>query len=203
MDAQAVAHARARLAKAEKSSAALKSATTMEDAEEAWTDFLVATGAIYSKLEQGSKTNGKSEAWFGKKKKKRKTDPLLRYLHFARNSSEHGIERVAATTAENIDLSGRRLAFNERIPYQLQVLDQVTRLPTGKTIDCVMAGPTLKPVRATDRRFNDFCDPPTTHMGDPIPYAADFLDGIAEAAIPYLKQIVAEAEALSRQPPTP
>jgi hypothetical protein len=186
MDAQAVAQARTRLAKAEKSSAALKIATTIEDAEKAWTDFLVAAGAVYSKLEQGAKANGRSLAWFGKKKRERKTDPLLRYLHFARNSSEHGIERVSAATADNVDLNGRKLAFNERRPYKIEAIDQVTFLPTGKAMDCVMAGPTLKPVQVTDSRFGDSCDPPTTHMGDEIPYAANFLDSIAEAAIPYL-----------------
>jgi hypothetical protein len=168
MDAVAVAQARVSLVKAEKSLASLKAATKIEDAEEAWTDFLMATSRIYAKLEQGSKANGGSQGWFGRKKKERKDDELLRYLHFARNSDEHGIERVAATSGDNFGLDGRKRRFNERQPYKAQMLDQVTQEPVGETVDVVIAGPTLKPIRVTDSRFGDFCDPPKTHRGKPI-----------------------------------
>ena len=47
-------------------------------AEEAWTDFLLAASTIYTKLEQGAKTSGQSAAWFGRKKKQRRDDPVLR-----------------------------------------------------------------------------------------------------------------------------
>jgi hypothetical protein len=88
MNPSAVLQAKQRLLKLEKALSALRSATTVEDAEEAWTDFLLAASTIYSKLEQGSKGYAKTEPWFGKKKKERKDDPLLRYLHYARNSDE-------------------------------------------------------------------------------------------------------------------
>ena len=196
MDALAVAQSKARLLKAEKSLEALKMATKIEDAEEAWTDFLLAASTIYAKLEQGSKGHAKSQAWFGHKKKERKEDPLLRYLHFARNSDEHGIERVSATTGENNNLleGGRKLRFNERFPVKLTRIDEKTRQPIGETTDAVLAGPTLKPVRVYDRRFDDFCEPPTTHRGRPITYS-DFLDGIAATALGYLRELVGEAEA--------
>jgi len=195
MDALAVAQARGRLLKAEKSLAAFKAATKIEDAEEAWSDFLLAASTIYSKLEQGSKGHGPSQGWFGRKKKERKDDPLLRYLHFARNSDEHGIERVAATTGNNTNpLQGnRKLRFNERFPVKMTQIEEKTKQPFGETFDAVIAGPTLKPVRVTDSRFKDYCDPPRTHMGKHISYC-DFVDGIAAVALAYLKELVAEAE---------
>jgi hypothetical protein len=199
MDALAVAQAKSRLSKAEKAMHALKAATNTEAAEEAWTDFLLASSTIYSKLEQGSKGHHQSQGWFGRKKRERKDDPLLRYLHFSRNSDEHGIVRVAATTNENFGIDGRALRFNERRPYKAQLLDPTTRQPSGRVLDVVIAGPTLKSIRVTDSRFGDHCDPPTTHMNQPILYS-DFVDSLAEAALGYLKALVAEAEALIAPP---
>jgi hypothetical protein len=99
MNADAIDQAKSRLSRAEKALAALSAAKAIEEAEAAWTDFLIAAATIYSKLEQGAKGSGRCEGWFGQKKKARKDDQLLRYLHFARNSNEHGIERVVATSA--------------------------------------------------------------------------------------------------------
>jgi hypothetical protein len=118
MDAQAVEQAKTKLRKAEKSLETLKAADGYDAAEEAWSDFLLAASTIYSKLEQGSKAKGSSAGWFGRKKKERKDDPVLRYLHHARNSDEHGIERVAARGGNERDLlAGEKLKFNERREY--------------------------------------------------------------------------------------
>ena len=60
----------------------------------------------------------------------------------------------------------------------------------------MLAGPTLRPVRAHDNRYSDYCDPPTTHLGSQIIYS-DFVDGIAAAAFGYLEQMISEAEELA------
>jgi hypothetical protein len=201
MTPTAVEQARARLARAESALKSFDEATVAVEAEVAWTDFLLAAGSVYSKLEQGAKADGKSVAWFGRKKNERKKDPLLRYLHFARNSEEHGIERIAEMTPPNFSLDGRKLKFNERIPVKAQLGDKEP-MPTfsGPIFDAVIAGPTLKPVRANDRRFNDFCDPPTEHLGQLIPNSS-FVADLGKAAIPYLRQMVSEAESLAHPDP--
>ena len=43
-------------------------------------------------LNKAAKVSGKASAWYGRVKKLRKDDPLLSYMHHARNSEEHGIE---------------------------------------------------------------------------------------------------------------
>jgi len=43
---------------------------------------------------QGAKGYGRSEAWFGRKKKERRDDDLLKYMWQARNSDEHGIVEI-------------------------------------------------------------------------------------------------------------
>ena len=80
MDAEAITQAKSRLSRATRAVEDLKTATNASQAEDAWTDFLVAASTVYSKLEQGSKNFGKSQGWYGRKKKERKDDPLLRYV---------------------------------------------------------------------------------------------------------------------------
>lgn len=195
MNPVAVTHAKLRLAKAEKAANAIISSRSYAESEEAWIDFLMATSAIYSKLEQGAKGFSKSEPWFGRKKKERKDDPLLRFLHFARNSAEHGIEPISKLTdGDNSPFYGQ-LGFNQRSPIKVQKLNKITMLPEGPEMPAVQSGPTLKAIRANDTRFNDFCDPPRTHFGNKIEHYW-FVDRLAAAALPYLRQLVEEAEGL-------
>src|SRR5690606_27755019 len=133
MDPQAVEQAKIRLKKAETAIARLKSADSFEQAEDAWTDFLSATSTIYSKLEQGAKVNGKSSAWFGRKKKERKDDPLLRYLHYARNSDEHGVQRLVErrTKGDRPLFGGAPLKFGEKREYIARIVGEDGTDKTG------------------------------------------------------------------------
>ncbi len=191
MNPNAIEQAKARLHKAEKSLAELKAAEYFDDAESAWSDFLLAASGIYSKLEQGSKGYPKSDPWFGAEKNLRKTDPLLRYIHFARNADEHGIERVTEQSLDNLNLR-----FNERQHVTGQILKENSHEPEGAPFDAVIAGPTLKVVRVYDRRFGDFADPPETHLGVPVRFGHTFPDEIAEVAIRYLRYMIERAEKL-------
>lgn len=170
---------------------ALKAAASHKEADKAWLTFLAASQTIYSKLEQGAKGFPKSEPWFGRQKQLRKKDPLLRYLHFARNSNEHGIERVTARSNANAQLK-----FNERHPFKMRRLDQETLQPVGDPIDVVVAGPTIKLVRVYDRKHGDFCDPPAEHLGRTLPNGRDFPLDCGVAALTYFKLMLAEAKAL-------
>ena len=94
MHSRAIEQAEIRLDRVRASTETLCLAKSYKELEIAWIDFLSASSTIYSKLEQGAKGFGKSEAWFGRKKNERRTDELLRYNHHARNSEEHGIDEV-------------------------------------------------------------------------------------------------------------
>lgn len=146
-------------------------------------------------FEQGAKGNSKSVPWFGRKKGERKRDPLLSYLHHARNSSEHGIERTVGQTPPNRDGWGRPLKFNERTElFKFQSHDPETGELKAEG-EALFAGPTLKPVKVADPRYGDVFDPPRTHLGREIPFS-DFADGIAKQAIVYFTLLVAEAATL-------
>jgi hypothetical protein len=198
MDSQAVEQAQSRLRRAKKALEALKTATNYEEAEEAWSDLLLASATIYSKLEQGSKSKGTSAGWFGRKKKERKDDPLLRYLHHARNSDEHGIERVAARGGNQRDvIGGKPLKFNERREYIIkEVRDPNTGELKAADIKAYLYGSSLQMIRVHDRRFGDHCDPPTEHLGKKIELEDNFLIGVGAMGLTYLSNLIQEAEQL-------
>ncbi len=108
MQKSAVEQARRRLSTAKTAYHDYQSATNFEGKKQNWTLFLTALSTIYSKLEQGSKGSGKSQAWFGRRKRERKTDDLLSYLHHARNSDEHGLEEVTEAIEWRVDLNKGR-----------------------------------------------------------------------------------------------
>lgn len=193
MNPNAVAHANARYGKAERALNALESASSFDEAEDAWTDFLIAANSIYSKFEQGAKGHGKSKAWLGRKRAEQKKDQLLRYLKFARNSDEHGIERVT-TRDPGSALLGRPMAFQERHPLKIFLVDPETHQPISAAQDAFVPGPHLALVTAHDRRFGDSCDPPIEHLGKQIPFGQP-LD-VGRAVLPYLGRLIEEAAAL-------
>jgi hypothetical protein len=82
----------------------IERAQTLGAIETAWSDFLIAAGRLFSRLEQGAKTNSQSEAWFGRKKHERRTIPMLTYIHHARNADEHGLAKVTDRTVPGIAL---------------------------------------------------------------------------------------------------
>lgn len=140
-----------RLRKAEKAFEALRAADNFQSAEDAWSDFLLAGAAIYSKLEQGSKITGSSKGWYGKKKNERRKDPLLRYIHFARNTDEHGIERIVERYNDSGPIWGRQPKFGERIPVTIQEVDRATGELVGEKAEGFYSGSTIKLIRVVDQ----------------------------------------------------
>jgi hypothetical protein len=177
MDKIAFERAQNRFTRAEKALADFGSADNYQKAEQAWTDFLFASSSIFSQLEQGVKGNTRSIAWFGRTKHKRRTDPVLRYLHFARNADEHGIEYVTARHPDG----GQRQAFGERTEWIVQEYDPIKKVGIGDKVKAWMYGPHVKLVRVYDRRFGDFCDPPKIPdhpTGDPASLGKAAIDSL-------------------------
>lgn len=82
MKSEAIGQARQRLERCKSALTSLKNENwKFSDFNAAWSNFINAANGVYSKLEQGSKGDAKSEAWFAEKKQHRNDDPLLRYLH--------------------------------------------------------------------------------------------------------------------------
>jgi hypothetical protein len=130
---------------------------------------LLALNATFSKLEQGAKGCGKSEGWYGEHKHVRRKDPLLAYLHQARNSDEHGLSPVSKATPGGVGINP---------PPGSNRIDLVTTGENGQVTvhpnaDGRMPSITVKLgrihlVEVRDDRFNDVFPVPQTHLGRPI-----------------------------------
>jgi hypothetical protein len=91
----------------------------------------MAAGGIYAKLEQGSRTNGRSRAWYGRIKNVRKNDELLSYLHHARNSEEHGLDGSLLEDGSKLEpVSEEDIA--QRPPQRGRDAFYRLKLPSGK-----------------------------------------------------------------------
>jgi hypothetical protein len=141
--------------------------------DSAWRDFLIAANTIYSKLEVGAK-DATSKSWFDRKKHERRTDPLLQYLHHARNADEHGIEHRITTHLGGI--------IAVEVWKRGQPKPPQGRLPTVK----------LMPVKDRGVTYSL----PLEHLGKPIVTQTPL--SLAELGLVYLRELVKEAGAQVR-----
>lgn len=191
----AIEKARSRLARANEALQRLRTSRYFQQFEPAWTDYLVSLNTVYSILEQGSRGSPKSEAWFGRKKNERRRDPLLQYLHQARNSDEHGIEPVVEHDPGHVAIGKRGEAVHIVSGIFGPGMVNATLAPVeGKlpSIEVVHAHP--KMISVTDNRFGDTFDPPTEHLGRPLRTGSP--TEVAELGFEYHKQLIDEAERL-------
>ena len=94
MDDSPIRNASACLESAKRALSDLEIAETFPESDRAWSELLVQANRVFLKLKEGAKGNGRAEAWFGRVVNHRKNDPLLQYLHHARNSDEHSLAEV-------------------------------------------------------------------------------------------------------------
>lgn len=180
MKSKAIERAKDRLNRASQAVEALDNANGFEQVSAAWYDFLLASDAIYEQLRAGSSRSDRSRGWFNNKAGQRKADPLLNYLHHARNAEYHGIEDVVekhTQTANVVSSSGVNVLSSK-----------------GQNVICNRT--VLRLTGVDDRNGNSY-PPPSSHNGNPVsdqrPHA------IAQLALQYFHQLVAEAKVLSEQ----
>ncbi|MBL8667183.1 MAG: hypothetical protein JNM48_06950 [Rhodospirillales bacterium] len=189
-----------RLEKAHIAFRSLLQTTTFEDVNAAWSDFLIASHGIYTKLEQGAKSSQKSTYWFGKKKCERKQDPLLNYLHHARNSDEHRLDPITFEEPAQVytsgDTKGRvgEAIIGNQITGGLGVKSHAItlRYSDGGGVSIKITNP--QPKLARVKNYNVYYDPPLSHLGSSLEDSS--LIRVAELGLLYFDRLVAEAEAL-------
>jgi len=195
MNEKAVSAARDRLQRARTAVADLEKGDKLPEIETAWWSFLLAAAGIYSKLEQGAKGNGKSEAWFGRIKHIRKKDPLLSYMHHARNSEEHSLEGSTARGVGLIALDKNVEIIETGHPKKLEMnIKNPKALRAGVPVAQAVFGIRLAPV--SDSRFGDTFPVPITHLGQKL--KDNTVAEVARVGLQYLESLVAEAATLPK-----
>lgn len=156
----------------------------LPELDTAWWTFILAAAGVYSQLEQGAKGSPKSAQWFAEVKAERKRDPMLQYLHQARNAEEHGdgggrahgIDAVAIKGATvNRDEDGKFVGINATVGVELNV----KVIPTGIRLKPVCNFGVLYPV-------------PSEHDGAVIAEPLSY--NVMALGTEYLKKLLIAAE---------
>jgi hypothetical protein len=189
MNQNAVNAARVQLGRATQSLTELKGSNDFATIETHWAAFLVAMTRVFTKLEQGSKTSYKSNAWWGRRVHEKKTDPLLRYLLHARNADEHTLQQitefnpgrahVGQPTAQEIADLHHQLEHETR-PHAVLGLAEV-----------VFPHVVLKEVVDKGVRFS----PPQSHLDVPLTNTSPA--HVGDLALAYLEAMIKEAAELA------
>lgn len=187
MKPEAVEAARERLDRAERAVVRLeRGGFDLAALRSEWIDYLAAAHVVFSKLEQGVKGNPAAYAWFGARLQDRRTDPLLSYLHHARNAQDHGIPG---------SVRKQRMGLRAESPETKLVRDPSGRVtsvvhPVGVPISVKVVPPhlSLEPVRDRGTLFQ----PPTAHFGVALPEVSPAT--VARAGLAYLSWMIGQAE---------
>jgi len=197
----ALSQARALLGRAKNALARLKGSQSFEEAQEAWDQFLHTAHRVYPKLRAGAHET-QSWAWFMRKLDDRKTDPLLEYLHQARNSDEHRLDSALLRNPASLLIQAHRGSVQ---------VDQVQLTADGWhigwravdqdayiTVSRHLAHLELMPVKNANRhtKVETIYPVPKSHRGKPIGGKSAYIVGTL--AIIYLEDLLVEAESLLR-----
>jgi hypothetical protein len=167
--------------------------------EQAWSEIVSQLSRFYSKLEQGAKGCKTSEPWMGRKKSERKSDPLMSYLHHARNSDEHGIDYITQRGADAMTM--KFPSTNEvRVGFEMMIDDSgamhirnpTVESPNGGVDTIEVLNPRVELVAVKDR--NVIYHPPQMHADRPVVDRSPV--GCAHLAIAYLESVLEEASKL-------
>jgi hypothetical protein len=194
MKRNAIEKARNRLERAREAFGRIEASRDFQSFEPAWTDFLTATNSIYSILEQSSKGDVRDRQWFGGKKRERREDPLLQYVHQARNADEHGAEPVSAYEPGGFFIGKRGESVHiKRMVTGPSGVQEISLEPVDGALPTIgLIVPRVKLVPVRDERYGDTFNPPTEHLGRPLDDTS--AKGVAALALRFHEALVDEAE---------
>jgi hypothetical protein len=165
MNKTAIERSEDSLIKAKSALQSIEGAQNFKQFEGAWTDFLLATGRIFTQLEAGAKGTPKSFGWFSAKKGQRRSDPLLHYMWHARNAEEHGLERVTTREPGGLLITGdaELTGVINAGPNHNQTSLMVKSI--GETPPRVKLQGAHPKLAAVKERNGGLISPPAQHMG--------------------------------------
>ena len=193
MQVSALHQAQARLTRAKAALRQMERAQGFSALDEGWSNFLVASKLVFTKLGAGAKGDPASESWFSRKLGQQKADPLLSYLYQARNAEEHGLNRSIEHAYDIRVVDGVVLEVDVAFEANGDVTFRNSHDP-NEVVHFALKG-TLKPV--TDKRSGRNFAPPVEHLGAPLRDTSAF--GIADAMIAYLERLLLEAAQLPQR----
>ncbi len=192
----AITKANDRLTRAKRGVANVQNSRNFHEFEQAWSYLLINGNAVHSILEKGAMADPRSRQWYGGKKRERRNDPLLSYMHQARNSDEHGLEPVARHNPGylGIGMAGESAHIGRLTTGARGEITELRMNPTPGPVTIAQIPPHPELIPVIDDRFGTKFDPPKEHLGAPL---ADIsARAIAKLWVDYLSALVEEATKL-------
>ena len=198
---------RDRLSKAKRAAQLCRGARSFEEFESYWSDFLIHAGGVLNALDAGSATTPQGRQWYGGIKRAGRADPLVTYVHQARNAEEHpdqptmrhepgyiGIGAPGATVhIDNLTVGPEFLSNPSKyLEGRAWEFDKGGQKRTPTVVHKI-GGPALAPV--FDRRFKKTFPPPTEHQGKKLADSSPV--AVAALFLTYLDGLVWQAADLS------
>jgi hypothetical protein len=145
----------------------MKQARSFGEFEDAWRDYLGALGRVWSKVERACQhIRNQFEPWQQPTTNERRTDPLLRYLHHARNADTHTIQEIVLFAPGSMTIQPTRPGgwFIERMVIRD---GQLVEYSGDQPIRQEITPPRIQLLPVTDRGV--IYQTPTEHCGSPLP----------------------------------
>jgi hypothetical protein len=191
MAGESLAKARAELNAAGRALERMKKASSFQDFEDAWKELLSGIEKVWTKTEHECATrSSKFKPWQGKYTSARRNDPLLRYLHHARNADQHTIQQIVDHRPGHMTLNA--LGGGSWYIKHMEIRGgQVVSYRGDKPLVQTVHPPRIELLKVLDRGVS--YAPPTEHAGRPLERRDPIT--IAELALAYYTEFVNEAAA--------
>lgn len=153
------------LSAASRSIDAMKTATTFEEFESEWREFLTCIEKAWNKTERVCQSQrDRFQPWQGKYQSLRKKDMLLRYLKQARDADNHSIQDIAELKPgyTGLNFADPRGGYIKNLEIQNGQIVRYEGDPAVLTIR--PPHPVALPVKNSGQWYN----PPTSHLGLPV-----------------------------------
>ena len=184
-----MAQARKTLLRAANYASGLEKASNLDEAEEKWNAYLVALDSVWDKIKSEYGRHPDWKAFKAKYGSIRASDPLLSYLHEARNTDVHTIGEIVRQ--ENGGIAIRNAEPGPTIIDSMRIENGViTELKSPHKLKIETVPGALVPLDVSDRKKT--YPVPSTHLGNPIDPVN--VQNFAKLGLVYYEDFVDKAE---------
>lgn len=166
MKAIAIEKSRERLRRGTLAIEGMEKANSATQFAECWEALLVALKAIGEILRTGAKGHDQSEIFLKNRWAELSTDPLMRYLHEARNVEEHGLEPTAKFETSSLSIGGPGEAV--RIDGMIGPGGSLRVTPLGESKVTITYRPSETTLLPVMDRSGQLWPVPETHLSKPV-----------------------------------
>jgi hypothetical protein len=165
---------------------------SLDDAERAWLSYLTEIDTVFEKLDRAA-SEGEAARWWEGVRHERRKDPLLRYIHQARNSARHGLVEIATQRPGHFAISGGDIDIDYLHMENGRASGRVYSVNPERPAHAVSRAASLQLVDVVDK-YKNVHAVPREHLGAPIHFPSP--QAVAALGLRYVTALVARGRDL-------